>query len=152
MRQEDAHYAQSISIYYFHLTCSNIWKRALDTEKAEQNLLERTEMRMLMWMMGIQRIEKIRNEDIRARAGVANISEKIKEARLRWLGHVERMTDEDVVMRTWKMEVGGYRKIGRLKLRWCDVIRKDMKDKGVNIEEAQDRRTWILKTPRADPK
>ena len=52
--------------------------------------------------MGIQRVEKIRNEEIRARAGVANISEKIREARLRWLGHVERETEEDVVMVGWK--------------------------------------------------
>ena len=33
---------------------------------------------------------------------MANISEKIREARLRGLGHVERMSEEDVVMRTWK--------------------------------------------------
>ena len=33
--------------------------------------------------MAIKMIEKIRNEEIRARAGVANISEKIREARLR---------------------------------------------------------------------
>ena len=26
------------------------------------------------------------------------------DARRRWLGHVERKTQEDVVMRTWKME------------------------------------------------
>ena len=69
------------------------------------------------------------NEEIRARAGVANISEKIREAR--WLGHVERKTKEDVVMRKWKMEVGGHRKIGRQKQRWSDVTRKDVK-----IEEA----------------
>ena len=31
----------------------------------------------------------MRNEEIRAMTGVANISEKIREARLRWLGHVE---------------------------------------------------------------
>ena len=35
-----------------------------------------------------------------ALAGVANIGETIREAILRWLGHVERKTDEDVVMRT----------------------------------------------------
>ena len=57
---------------------------------------------MLRWMMGIKRIEKIRNEEITARARVANISEKIREAKLRWLGHVERKTEEDVVRRTWK--------------------------------------------------
>ncbi len=52
--------------------------------------------------MGIKRIEKIRNEEIRARAVVANIREKIREARLRWLGHVERKTEEEVETRTWK--------------------------------------------------
>ena len=34
-------------------------------------------------MMGIKRIEKIRNEEIRPRAGVGNISEKIREVRQR---------------------------------------------------------------------
>ena len=106
--------------------------------KADQNLLERTEMRMLRLMMRIKGIEKIRNEEIRGRAGVANISKTIIEARLRWLGLVERKTEEDVVIRTWKMEVGVHRKIGRQKLRWSDVIRKYMKEKQVKIEEAQD--------------
>ena len=32
---------------------------------------------------------------------MANISETIREARLRWLGHVEGQTEDDVVMRTW---------------------------------------------------
>ena len=56
--------------------------------------------------------------------GVLNISVKIREN-----------TEEDVVMRTWKLEVSGLRKIGRPKLRWNDVIKKDMKEKGVKIEE-----------------
>ena len=51
---------------------------------------------MLWWMMGIKRIEKIRTEEIRARADVANISEKIREARLRWLGRVERKNANEV--------------------------------------------------------
>ena len=33
---------------------------------------------------------------------MANISEKMREAKLRWLGHVERKTEEDVVIRTWE--------------------------------------------------
>ena len=45
----------------------------------------------------MKRIEKIRNEEIRARAGVANTREKIREARLRWLGHVERNTDDHII-------------------------------------------------------
>ena len=37
---------------------SEIWALG----KAEQKLFERTEMRMLRWMMGIKRIEKIKND------------------------------------------------------------------------------------------
>ena len=56
---------------------------------------------MLRWMMGKQRIDNIGNEELRG-AGVVNMCEKIREARMRWLDHVERKTEEDVVMRTWK--------------------------------------------------
>ena len=78
-------------------------------------MLERTEI-MLRWMLGIKRIEKIRNEEIRARAGVGNISEKIREARLRWFRPCGVKTEDDAVMKTWKVEVGGHRKIGRAML------------------------------------
>ena len=46
---------------------------------------------MLRLMTEIHRIEKIRTEEIRARAGVANIGEKIREVRPRWLGRKEVM-------------------------------------------------------------
>ena len=53
--------------------------------------------------MGIKSIEKIRTEEIRPRAGVANIlSQKIREARLGLLGDVERKTEEYVESRTRK--------------------------------------------------
>ena len=63
---------------------------------------------------------------------------------------MEGKAEEDVEMRTWEMEVGGHRKIGRPKLLWSDVIRKDMKEKQVRIEEVQDRITWRLKNRCAD--
>ena len=50
--------------------------RALRT--AEQNLLERTKRGILRWTMGIKRIEKIRKEEIRARADVANRDENVE--------------------------------------------------------------------------
>ena len=98
-----AHYAQSSSVYKtvvrpVLMYVSEIWA----LRKAEQTLLERTEMRMLRWMMGIKSIEKIGNEEIRARAGVANITKKIRVTKLRWLVHVERNTEGNLVMRTWK--------------------------------------------------
>ena len=49
--------------------------------------------------------------------------------RLRWSGHVERKTEEDVAMKTLEDEMSGHRKIARLKLRrWRYVIQKDTKE------------------------
>ena len=64
---------------------------------------------------------------------------------------MERKSEADAVMRTWTLEVGGHRKIGRPKLRWSDVTRKDTKETRVKIEEPQGRRTWRLETRYADP-
>ena len=41
---------------------------------------------------------------------MTNISDDIREPRLRWLGHVERKKEEVVVMRKWKMEMSRHRK------------------------------------------
>ena len=108
---------------YLLMYGSDIWA----LRKAEQVLVERTEN--VEMDGGIKRIEKIRIEEMRARASVANISETTREARLRWLGHVERKSEE---------EVSGHGTIRIPKMRWREVIQEDMKEKGVQREEAQD--------------
>ncbi len=56
-------------------------------------------MRMLRWMCGKIRQDKIRNEVIRERVGVASIVEKMVENRFRWFGYVERRSVDFVVRR-----------------------------------------------------
>ena len=71
MRQEDSHYAQSNSktvIRSVLMYRSETWT----LRKAEQNLPERTEITMLRQMMGIKRIEKTWNEEIRGRTRSEN--------------------------------------------------------------------------------
>ncbi|KAJ7976905.1 Retrovirus-related Pol polyprotein LINE-1 [Quillaja saponaria] len=47
------------------------------------------EMRMLKWITGHTRKDRIRNEYIRRKVEVAPIEEKMRENRLRWFGHVQ---------------------------------------------------------------
>ena len=47
------------------------------------------EMRMLRWICGHTRIDRVRNDDIRDRLGVALIEEKLVQHRLRWFDHVQ---------------------------------------------------------------
>jgi hypothetical protein len=49
-----------------------------------------TEMRMLRWIRGHTRLDRVKNDDIRDRLGVAPIEEKLIQHRLRWFRHVHR--------------------------------------------------------------
>ena len=44
-------------------------------------------MRMLRWICGHTRMDRVRNDDIRDRLGVAPIEEKLVQHWLRWFGH-----------------------------------------------------------------
>ncbi|KAH1265396.1 Ribosome biogenesis protein WDR12 [Glycine soja] len=92
-----------------------------------ENKVGVAEMRMLRWMCGKTRQDKIRNEAIRERVGVAPIVEKMVENRLRWFGHVERRPVDSVVRRVDQMERRQIiRDRGRPKKTIREVIKKDL--------------------------
>ena len=47
-------------------------------------------MRMLRWVSENTRKDRILNEKIRLKIGVAPIDKKMRESHLRWFGHVQR--------------------------------------------------------------
>ena len=85
-------------------------------------------MRMLRWMCGVTRRDKIRNEKIRG----STISKKVQECRMRWYGHVMRRDEEYVGKRVMGIEMQGSRRRGRPKKRWVDCVKDDMREKGLS--------------------
>ena len=110
------------------------------TRVKEVRLLEKTEMRMLRWIMGVSLRDRIRSEDIRAKLGVVNITEKLKEMRLRWYGHVQR--SERYIKTALDMPVTGTRSRGRQRMRWKDCVTTDMRERGLTLKDAHDRSKW----------
>ncbi|RZB50734.1 Metal tolerance protein 4 isoform B [Glycine soja] len=98
-----------------------------------ENKVGVVEMRMLRWMCGKTRQDKIRNETIRERVGVAPIVEKMVENRLRWFGHVERRPVNSVMRRVDQMERRQtIRGRGRPKKTIREVIKKDLEINGLD--------------------
>ena len=73
-----------------------------------------------------------------------NIFGFIKKQRLNWLGHVERMAEDNIVRKVKRWKPMSKRAIGRPKTRWEDDVLVDIKS--INLgnwkKVAQDRDSW----------
>ncbi|KAK3543468.1 hypothetical protein QTP70_022062, partial [Hemibagrus guttatus] len=58
--------------------------------KRQESELQVAELKMLRFSLGVTRLDRIRNEYIRGTAHVGRLGDKVREARLRWFGHVQR--------------------------------------------------------------
>ncbi|KAK9053899.1 hypothetical protein SSX86_024974 [Deinandra increscens subsp. villosa] len=111
-------------------------------KKAHVRKLEVAEMRMLRWMGGHTQLDRIRNEVFRGRFAVTSISEKIREGRLRWFGHVMRRQVSAPVRSVDSIIVEGRRGIGRPKMSWRERIRLDLLDLHLSEDMVDDRISW----------
>ena len=73
--------------------------------KRQESELEVAEMKMLRFELGITKMDMIRNSLIRGSLHVAPIRNKLREARLRWYGHVRRKDVEYVGQKILTMEL-----------------------------------------------
>lgn len=67
--------------------------------------LEVAELEMLRFSLGEMRMDRIRNEHFRGTAQVGEFRDKVREARLRWFGHMQRR-DAGYARRRWSRRVG----------------------------------------------
>ena len=104
-------------------------------KKAQENNLEVAEMKMLGWMCGVTKLDKIRNGRIRGTTKVGEITNKVQERRLKWYGHVMRREEHYVGRRAMVMKLQGRRKRERPKRRRLDKVKDDIKEKGLSADD-----------------
>ncbi|KAK6740367.1 hypothetical protein RB195_008685 [Necator americanus] len=121
------------------------------TTKALEKVLRAMEMRMLRWTIGATLKEKVSNDTVRSIFGVVPITEKMKDARLRWFGHVLRREEDSVAKTALKLDVSGVRPRGRPNIRWLDRVKLDMIDARLCTADAMDRTKWKTRSRKADP-
>jgi hypothetical protein len=66
------------------------------TKVSDERRLHVMEMRMMRWMCGVTRMDRMRNEYIRESLKVAPVTEKMRSNRLAWYGHVMRKDESHI--------------------------------------------------------
>jgi hypothetical protein len=107
---------------------------------------------MLRWICGHTRRDRVQNDDIQERPGVAPVEEKLVQHRLRWFGHMQRRPTKapirnGVIRRTGNKKRGK----GRPNLTWEESVKRDLKDWYITNELALDRREWKLAIHVSEP-
>ncbi|CAH9125827.1 unnamed protein product [Cuscuta epithymum] len=98
---------------------------------------------MLRWMCEHTRKDRVRNETIRQRVGVAPIEDKMRKLRLRWFGHVYRRPGDASVRRVEMCgEEAGKRGRGRPKQTWVRGVRNGMLLLGLDESMTLERAKW----------
>ena len=78
----------------------------------EEQILKKTEMRMLRRIKGVTLSDREKSVDIRKELGVNSIQERVRGMRLRWYGHMQRMEENNKVRAIVDMIVPGKRPRG----------------------------------------
>ena len=113
-------------------------------ERTKVNVLE---MKFLRSLVGVSRMDRVRNEEMRMKAGIEReLASRADQRVLRWFGNVERMDDYRMARRVLMAEVSEGRVRGRPRLGWMDVVKVALGNRGMAVEAARqcakDRKEW----------
>jgi hypothetical protein len=122
------------------------------TKRRHVQQLSVAEMRMLRWIYGHTRRDRVRNDDIHERLGVAPVEEKLVQHRLRWFGHMQQRHAEALIRnRVIRRTDNKKRDRERPNLTWEESMKRDLKDWCITKELALDRREWKIAIHVSEP-
>ena len=79
-------------------------------------------MRFLRGIVGVSRLDMVRNTAIREELGVQPLLLKLEKSLLRWFGHIVRMPQDRIAHQILFAQPTGTRPLGRPRMRWLDQI------------------------------
>jgi hypothetical protein len=106
---------------------SETWCLAANGERSLRTW-ERKVLRKIhgpVYANGIWRIRT--NKELMTLYQELDIVTEINKARLRWMGHVERMSEDRVIKKLYMTKPEGRRSVGRPKMRWLDDVEEDLR-------------------------
>ena len=108
-------------------------------ERIKVNVLE---MKCLRSLVGLSRMDRVRNEEVRRRAGIEReLASRADQGVLSWFGHVERMDEYRMGRSVLMAEVSGGPRLG-----WMDGVKVALGNRGMLVEAAlqcaKDRKEW----------
>ena len=105
---------------------------------AERRKVNVLEMKCLRSLVGVSRMDGVRNEEVCMRAGIeTKLSSRADQRVLRWFGRVERMDQHHVPIRALMAEVSGGRVRGRPRLVWMDGVKVALGNRGMTVKAAR---------------
>ena len=114
---------------------------------AERRNMNVFEMKCLGTLVGVSRMYRVRNVEVRRRAGIEReLASRADQRVFRWFGHVERMHEYRVARRVLMAEVCEGRVRGRPMLGFIDGVMVALGNRGITVEAAiqcaKERKEW----------
>ena len=105
---------------------------------AERRKVNVLEMKCLKSLVGVSRMDRVKNGKVRRRAGIEReLASRADQRVLRWFGNVERMDEYRISRKVLIAEVSGGRVPGRPRLGWMDGVKVALGNRGMTVEAAR---------------
>ena len=102
---------------------------------AERRKVNVLEMKFLRSLVGVSRMDRVRNEEVRWRAGIEReLASGADQRVLRWFGHVERMDEYRMARRVLTADVSLEQVRRRPRLGWMDGVKVALGNRGITAE------------------
>ena len=105
---------------------------------AERRRVNILEMKCLRSLVGVSRMDRVRNEEVHRRAGIGReLANRVYQRVLRWFGHMERMDESRLTRRVMMAEVNGGRVRGRPRFCWMEGVKVALGRRGMTVKAAR---------------